>query len=160
MTDVSPDQFRALCGRFATGVAVITAAGPDGSLAGMTANSFASVSLHPPLISVNVDESAEMYRVLGRASHFVLNILAEGQEAISRRFAEEHPARFEGVPFSLNAWGIPVLHDTLATIECEQVQWLDAGDHRIFIARVIGGEAREGRPLLYFRGAYPGPGLV
>lgn len=160
MTDVSPDQFRALCGRFATGVAVITAAGPDGSLAGMTANSFASVSLHPPLISVNVDESAEMHRVLGGASHFVLNILEASQEAISRRFAADHPARFEGIGFSLNERGIPVLDGTLATIECERVQWLDAGDHRIFIARVIGGEAHEGRPLLYFRGAYPGPGLV
>ncbi|HUG28132.1 MAG TPA: flavin reductase family protein [Gemmatimonadales bacterium] len=156
MTDVSPDQFRALCGRFVTGVAVITAAGPDGSVAGMTANSFASVSLHPPLISVNVDESAEMYRVLGGARHFVLNILEASQEAISRRFAEDHHARFEGIQFSLNDRGIPVLDGTLATIECEQVQWLDAGDHRIFIARVIGGEAREGSPLLYFRGEYPG----
>lgn len=157
MTDVSPDQFRALCGRFATGVAVITAVGRDGSLAGMTANSFASVSLHPPLISVNVDEGAEMHRVLDGASHFVVNILEAGQEAISRRFADDHPARFEGIQFSLNDRGIPVLDGTLATIECERVQWLDAGDHRIFIARVIGGEAREGRPLLYFRGEYPGP---
>ena len=158
MPDVSPDQFRVLCGRFATGVAVITAAGRNGSFAGMTANSFASVSLHPPLISVNVAESAEMYRVLGGASHFVVNILEATQEAISRRFAEDHPARFEGIQFSLNDRGIPVLGGTLATIECERIQWLDAGDHRIFIARVIGGEAREGRPLLYFRGGYPGPG--
>lgn len=158
MPDVSPDQFRALCGRFATGVAVITAAGPDGSFAGMTANSFASVSLHPPLVSVNVDESAEMHRVLGGANHFVVNILEASQEAISRRFAEDHPARFDGIRFSVNERGIPVLQGTIATIECERVQWLDAGDHRIFIARVIGGEAREGRPLLYFRGGYAGPG--
>lgn len=160
MTDVSSDQFRALCGRFATGVAVITAAGRDGSFAGMTANSFASVSLHPPLVSVNVDESAEMHRVLGGASHFVINILEASQEAISRRFADDHPARFEGIQFSLNDRGIPVLDGTLATIECERVQWLDAGDHRIFIARVIGGQAREGRPLMYFRGEYPGPGAA
>ncbi|MFN2315596.1 MAG: flavin reductase family protein [Gemmatimonadales bacterium] len=158
MPDVTSDQFRALCGRFATGVAVITAAARDGSFAGMTANSFASVSLHPPLISVNVDESADMYRVLGGASHFVVNILEAQQEAISRRFAEDHPARFEGVEFTVNDRGIPVLDGTLATIECERVQWLDAGDHRVFIARVIGGEAREGRPLLYFRGEYPGTG--
>lgn len=158
MPDVTPDEFRALCGRFATGVAVITATGRDGSHAGMTANSFASVSLHPPLISVNVAESAEMYRVLGEASHFVVNILEATQEAISRRFAEDHPARFEGIRFSVNDRGIPVLHGTIATIECQRVQWLDAGDHRIFIARVIRGTAREGRPLLYFRGEYPGPG--
>lgn len=158
MTDVSPDEFRALCGRFATGVAVITAAARDGNVAGMTANSFASVSLHPPLISVNVAESAEMHRVLGGASHFVVNILEARQEAISRRFAEDHSARFEGIGYSLNSRGIPVLDGTLATLECELVQWLDAGDHRIFIARVIGGEAREGHPLLYFRGEYAGPG--
>lgn len=158
MTHVSPDHFRALCGRFATGVAVLTAADPDGRPAGMTANSFTSVSLHPPLVSVSVDEQAEMHHVLAAATHFVVNVLEETQEAISRRFADDHPARFEGVPFSVNDRGIPVLAGTLATIECEQVHWLDAGDHRIFIARVIGGEAREGRPLLYFRGEYAGPG--
>lgn len=154
MTDVSPEQFRALCGRFATGVAVITALDQDGQPAGMTANSFASVSLHPPLISVNVDEQAEMHGVLGRVRHFVLNILEASQEAISRRFAEDHPERFAGIACRVNARGIPVLEGTLATIECERVQHVDAGDHRIFIARVTGGEARNGRPLLYFRGGY------
>jgi flavin reductase (DIM6/NTAB) family NADH-FMN oxidoreductase RutF len=154
MPDVSPDEFRALCGRFATGVAVITALDPAGRPAGMTANSFASVSLHPPLVSVNVDEQAEMHGVLGRVEHFVLNILEASQEAISRRFAADHPARFAGIAYRVNLRGIPVLEGTLATIECERVQQVDAGDHRIFIARVTGGTAREGRPLVYFRGGY------
>lgn len=160
MPEVTAAEFRELCGRFATGVAIITAVRRDGTLAGMTANSFASVSLHPPLVSVNVDEQAMMHAVLQESPHFVLNILAASQEAISRRFAEDDQDRFDGLGFTLNDRGIPVLEGTLATIECEQVQTVDAGDHRIFIARVIGGEARPGRPLLYFRGGYLGPGTA
>ena len=87
LRDVDPAEFRQLCGHFATGVVVITAQDADGQPAGMTANSFASVSLSPPLMSVNVDHAAEMHAVLSRASRFAINILESGQEAISRRFA-------------------------------------------------------------------------
>lgn len=152
--DISEARFRELCGRFPTGVAIITAVTPGGEPAGMTANSFASVSLRPPLVSVNIDEHAEMHGILAAAGRFVVNVLEASQEAISRRFAGEHPARFEGVAYHRDARGIPVLEGTVATIECEAVQEVDAGDHRIFIARVTGGTAREGRPLLYFRGGY------
>lgn len=153
---ISEARFRELCGRFPTGVAVITAVTAEGEPAGITANSFVSVSLRPPLISVNIDEQAEMHRVLSAARHFVVNILEASQEAISRRFSENRLARFDGLPYHRNAQGIPVLEATIATLECEAVQEVDAGDHRIFIARVTGGEAREGRPLLYFRGGYGG----
>lgn len=151
---VSEARFRELCGRFVTGVAVVTARAPDGRPAGMTANSFASVSLRPPLISVNIDEQAEMHAVLRATGEFVVNILEASQEAVSRRFAAEHPARFDGIPHQRNARGIPVLEGTIATMDCTVVQEVDAGDHRIFIARVTGGTARDGRPLLYFRGGY------
>jgi len=158
MPDVSAAQFRELCGQFATGVSVVTARAADGSPAGMTANSFASVSLVPPLISVSIDESAEMHRVLADSDALVVNILSDRQEAISRRFAEPHDRRFEGIAWEDDARGIPVLLETLATIACTIEARVPAGDHTIVIARVIGGSTRAGAPLLYHRGEYLPPG--
>lgn len=154
MPHVNASQFRELCGQFATGVSVVTARAADGSPAGMTANSFTSVSLAPPLISVSIDHSADMHRVLAEVDALVVNILSEGQEAVSRRFAEPHDQRFEGIAFTLDAHGIPVLRDTLATLNCSIETRVPAGDHTIFIARVTDGSTRAGRPLLYHRGEY------
>ncbi len=157
MPDVSAARFRELCGEFATGVAVVTARTADGTPAGMTANSFASVSLVPPLVSVNIDESAEMHRVLAETDELVVNILAAGQEALSRRFAEPRDRRFEGIEATTDARGIPILAGTLATLACTIEARVPAGDHTIIIARVIGGSRRQGDPLLYHRGVYLPP---
>ena len=147
-------RFRELCGHFATGVAVVTARDGDGAPAGMTANSFASVSLEPPLISISIDHAAEMHRILSESDTFVVNILEASQESLSRRFADAHPQRFEAVDFWVNRQGVPDLGGTLATLECEVASRVVAGDHTLLIARVLGGETRDGRPLLYFRGRY------
>ena len=152
--DVDPAQFRQLCGHFATGVVIITATAPDGSPVGMTANSFASVSLDPPLISVNVDHVAEMHGVLLTAKGFVLNVLESGQEALSRRFAGNVPQRFDGVGYHLDDRGFLLLDGSLASIACEPHTSFEAGDHTIFVGRVIGGLVATGRPLLYYRGGY------
>lgn len=152
--DVDPAQFRQLCGHFATGVVIITATAPDGSPVGMTANSFASVSLDPPLISVNVDHSAEMHGVLLTAKGFVLNILESGQEALSRRFAGNVPQRFDGVGYHLDDRGFLLLDGSLASIACVPHATFEAGDHSIFVGRVMGGLVATGRPLLYYRGGY------
>lgn len=157
--EVSATLFKELCGRFATGVSVVTAIGPDGAPAGMTANSFASVSLRPPLISVSIDASAEMHTTLALTDAFVVNILQQGQESLSRRFAESHPSRFDGVAHTLDPRGVPVLAGTLATLACVVEARIPAGDHTIVIGRVVGGSAAEGRPLLYHRGGYLPPGL-
>ena len=149
-------EFRELCGRFATGVVIVTAAEPDGTPAGMTANSFASVSLAPPLISINVDQSADFHRVIATARSFVINVLAHDQESLSRRFAGGAPSsdRFGGVGYRKSDAGGIVLTGGIAFIECEVEQSVAAGDHTIVIGRVVGGETHEGRPLLYFRGGY------
>jgi flavin reductase (DIM6/NTAB) family NADH-FMN oxidoreductase RutF len=133
---------------------VVTTAGPDGEPVGMTANSFTSVSLEPPLVSVSIDRAADMHAHLLRASRFAINVLESRQEALSRRFAGEHPDRFEGIGYRWNDAGLPILTSTLATIECEQHTTYGAGDHTIVIGRVVGGETGEGRPLLYYRGGY------
>ena len=145
-------QFRQLCGRFATGVVVITATDDDGVHHGMTANSFTSVSLDPPLVSINVDHGAAFHRVVTHAEHFAINILESGQEAMSRHFAGSEAHRFEG--YRRTASGQVVLDGVIATIECEPHALFETGDHTIVVGRVVGGEVRDGRPLLYFRGGY------
>lgn len=153
-TDVDDAQFRQLLGRFATGVAVITVTAADGRPHGMTANSLASVSLRPPLVSVAVDCRAQLHQHITRADVFVANILSSHQEALSRRFADPHDDRFEGVGYDVSRNGGILLDGVLAHIECVRHERLEAGDHTIVIGRVVGGETRDGRPLLYYRGGY------
>lgn len=159
MPDVDSAEFRQLCGYFATGVVVITAVNADGTPAGMTANSFASVSLHPPLVSVNVDHANDMHAVLQRAGAFAINVLGSGQEAHSRRFAGNQAGRFDGIGYRTDDRGLILLDGVLATIVCESHSSFVAGDHTIFVGRVVDGSVGAGRPLLYYRGGYVTAGL-
>lgn len=154
MTDLDAAVFRQLCGRFATGVVIVTTIGEDGRPTGMTANSFTSVSLDPPLVSVNVDHRADMHRHLAGATRFAVNILESRQEALSRRFAGEHADRFDGIGYRIGEGGLPLLDGALATIECELHTRFEAGDHTIVVGRVVAGATGKGRPLLYYRGGY------
>ena len=152
---IDPDNFRRLCGRFATGVAIVTTLDADGLPAGMTANSFASVSLDPPLVSVAVDRTATIFPAMLAAKVFAVNILEARQEALSRRFAESLPERFEGVGWRRSADHQVILDGTLAHLCCEKWAEFPAGDHVIFIGRVVGGDVAEhGTPLLHYRGGY------
>jgi flavin reductase (DIM6/NTAB) family NADH-FMN oxidoreductase RutF len=154
MHGVDPAQFRQLLGRFATGVTVVTTRDPAGRPIGMTASSVASVSLHPPLILVSVDQSNDMHPALKTAPRFVVNVLAADQEAIARRFAEDHPNRFDGVGYRETKHGLPVLEGVLASIECEKQAETPGGDHTVFVGLVTGGAVSDRRPLLYYRGGY------
>ena len=154
MLDVDDAQFRQLLGRFATGVVVVTLTSPDERPHGMTANSLASVSLHPPLLSVSIDRAAAMHHLIVRADRFVVNVLASHQEALSRRFADPHDDRFEGVGYHLSQYGGVLLDGALAHIECVRHESVEAGDHTIVLGRVLAGAASDGRPLLYYRGGY------
>ena len=159
--DVNPAQFRQLCGHFATGVVIITAAAPDGSPAGMTANSFTSVSLAPPLVSINVDHVSDMHPVMLQAQGYVFNVLECHQETLSRRFAEKAGQRFDGVGYQVDDRGFILLDGVIATIHCVPHARFEAGDHTVFVGRVIGGTVAPGggRPLLYYRGGYVTPGV-
>jgi flavin reductase (DIM6/NTAB) family NADH-FMN oxidoreductase RutF len=127
---------------------------PDGKPLGMTANSVASVSLQPPLISVCVDREAEMHDAILRAPEFVVNVLSSPQEALARRFADQHEDRFEGIGYHLSPEGLILLDGTLAHIECRRHAQYPGGDHTIVVGRVVGGATSDGRPLLYYRGGY------
>lgn len=154
MPGADPALFRQLLGRFATGVTVVTTRDPAGRPIGMTASSVASVSLHPPLVLVSVDQANDMHPALRAAPRFVLNVLAADQEAISRRFAGEHPNRFDGIGYQESRHGLPVLDGVVASIECEKQAEAPGGDHTVFFGLVTGGSVSERRPLLYYRGGY------
>jgi flavin reductase (DIM6/NTAB) family NADH-FMN oxidoreductase RutF len=135
-------------------VTIVTVSGPEGRPLGMTASSLASVSLQPPLVSLCIDHQAELHDTIRSAEVFVVNILESAQEALSRRFADPHDDRFDGVGYHRSPEGLILLDGALAYIECERYAIHPGGDHTIVIGRVIGGVTGEGRPLLYYRGGY------
>ncbi len=160
-TMVKPrDNFRAALGEFATGVTVITSIDPEnGAIHGMTANSFTSVSLHPPLILVCIDETAHMLRCLGPDAPFAVNILTFLQKESAKFFAvpskhqiiEDCPAKFG--PGSTPS-GAPYLLDCLATVDCKVTAAHPTGDHTIIVGAVQFLKVNGGVPLLYVRGSY------
>lgn len=150
---IDPDDFRAVLGRFASGVTVLTAR--DGERDhGMTVSAFCSVSLQPPLVLACVDKAADMAGILPRVECFGVSILAEGQEALSRRFSELPAGRFDGVGYSRGECGVVLLDDALAHLECRTVSSYEAGDHVIWVGEVERARCEQDRPLLYYRGGY------
>lgn len=152
---IDSSEFRRILGHWVTGVSVVAARAADGSPCGLTANAVASLSLQPPLVLVCVDHGADSHDCIRDAGAFSLNILAGDQERLARRFAAWDIARkFDGVGYHQEVTGAPVLDDALAWVDCRVWQSLAAGDHTVFIGEVVGGDAREGTPLLYYRGGY------
>jgi flavin reductase (DIM6/NTAB) family NADH-FMN oxidoreductase RutF len=157
---VGPDDFRTVLGHFATGVTIITTVDSDGHPSGLTASSFTSVSLNPPLILVCVAHSAQSFPALRDSGRFAVNILSIEQEAISRRFATAPTARgaekFEGLPYKPGQLGVPLLEEAHAHLECVTVHAYEGGDHTIFVGRVeaVSSQGHGPGPLLYYRGKY------
>jgi len=151
---IDTDSFRAVLGRFASGVTVVTTHTEDGRDHGMTVSAFCSLSLQPPMVLACIDRTASMHDLLRPGLPFAVNILAAGQEALSRRFSGPDPNRFEGIGFARGRHGVPLLYDTLAHLECTVETLHPAGDHTICIGRVATAEVRPDRPLLYYRGGY------
>jgi flavin reductase (DIM6/NTAB) family NADH-FMN oxidoreductase RutF len=156
MDSFSPRDFRNALGCFATGITVMTTCGPDGRFVGITVNSFASVSLDPPLVSFCLDRNALSLASFLEAPHFGVNVLSEDQEALSAAFARSSAGdKFVGLPYEVGETGCPLLPDCLSHLECEREAAHLAGDHLIVIGRVVRlAQRSEGKPLLYFRGRY------
>jgi flavin reductase (DIM6/NTAB) family NADH-FMN oxidoreductase RutF len=151
---IDPDAFRAVLGRFASGVTVLTTRDKEGRDHGMTVSAFCSTSLVPPLILACIDRATDMYNVLPAATHFGINILEEAQEELSRRFAELPANRFDGIGYTRGESGVVLLDDALAHLECRCMDRYEAGDHAIFVGEVERAWSGQGRPLLYYRGGY------
>jgi flavin reductase (DIM6/NTAB) family NADH-FMN oxidoreductase RutF len=151
---IGKEEFRRALGHFASGVTVVTLKSGDGKPRGITVSAFSSVSLEPPLVMICIDKRSSVHVHLEEGSHFAVNILADDQELISRRFASREEDRFEGVGFSYGVTGSPLLTGALATIECRVVHAYPGGDHTIFVGEVEATGVTDGKPLAYFRGGY------
>lgn len=147
--------FRDALGCFATGVTVVTAMCPDGTPIGLTANSFTSVSLDPPLLLVCIANNAGSAPYLRDAERFAVNVLQIGQQPTSNRFAGKGEDRFGVTPWEVGEYGTPVLTGSLSSFECSRDAVHDGGDHFLLVGRVLKAIFEPRRdPLLYFRGKY------
>ena len=151
----SAQEFRAALGMFATGVTIVTARGADGKIIGLTANSFNSVSLDPPLVLWSLSRAAASMAVFSAGSHYAINVLAADQMQLAERFAKRGADRWTGVTFDSGAGGAPLLHGAAATFECFNRSRYEEGDHVIFVGEVERCTRREGAsPLLFHGGRY------
>jgi flavin reductase (DIM6/NTAB) family NADH-FMN oxidoreductase RutF len=148
-------EFRAALGMFATGVTIVTARSADGQVIGLTANSFNSVSLSPPLVLWSLSRAAASMSVFSAGSHYAINVLAADQRALAERFATRGADRWSGVTFEQGVGGAPLLHGAAASFECFNRSRYEEGDHVIFVGEVERCSHRPGAsPLLFHGGHY------
>jgi flavin reductase (DIM6/NTAB) family NADH-FMN oxidoreductase RutF len=150
-----PRTLRDALGCFATGVTVVTCLDTNRDPAGLTVNSFTSVSLDPPLLLVCIAKNAASAGSLTAAANFAISVLQTGQQPASIRFSTRDQDRFGATPWSTGEAGAPILKDSLGVFECERFAVYDGGDHHILVGRVIKASFDASLdPLLYFRGSY------
>lgn len=152
--NIDARQLRGVLGRFFTGVTVVTTVDEAGKAWGVTANSFTSVSLDPPLVLWNQALTAMSHPVFLEAERFTVNILAEDQVPLSRHFAKSDENKFDGVPVTIGLGGVPVLDGCCAALECRKVATHEGGDHTIFIGQVEGMRSNDRCPLVFGDGKY------
>lgn len=149
-------EFRKALGCFATGVTVVTTLDGEGEGVGLTANSFSSVSLDPPMVLWCIDKSAETYDAFMANDHFAVNVLPVSGMAVSQAMARPGDHRLDGFAHRPgDAAGMPLLDHALSVFECAVRHRYEGGDHIILVGEVLGfSSVPEGDPLLYFRGSY------
>ena len=148
----SAQEFRTALGMFATGVTIVTARAGDGSVVGLTANSFNSVSLDPPLVLWSLARAAASLAAFSKGSHYAINVLAADQKALAERFALRGADRWKDVGFDEGSGGAPLLHGAAATFECFNRSRYEEGDHVIFVGEVERCSHRHGASPLLFHG--------
>ena len=150
--DFSVAEFRNALGMFATGVTVVTARSAQGTLVGLTANSFNSVSMSPPLVLWSLARAAGSLAAFSAGSHYAINILSADQQNLALQFAARDADRFAGVQFAEGAGGAPLIQGAMATFECFNRSRYDEGDHVIFVGEVERCKVRVGASPLLFHG--------
>jgi flavin reductase (DIM6/NTAB) family NADH-FMN oxidoreductase RutF len=153
-TPIDPRELRNALGRFATGVAVVTMRATDGRPVGLTVNSMAAVSLAPPLVAWSLAARSHSLPAFLAAACFAINVLAEGQEAVSRRFAGAAPDRFAGLSWTPGLCGVPLLEGCLARFECRTARRIEAGDHWLLLGALERFAYGTGAPLVFFASRY------
>lgn len=159
MTEFDSHALRDAFGSFMTGVTVVTALRADGVPVGFTANSFSSVSMDPPMLLICPGKFLSSYETFANCSHFVVNILSEGQEAISNIFASFKGDRFAQVPHRLDANGVPLIDGATAQFSCSTHQIIAAGDHCILVGKISAITHTDYAGLGYVGGQYFSLGL-
>jgi flavin reductase (DIM6/NTAB) family NADH-FMN oxidoreductase RutF len=151
---VDSATFRRALGTFATGVAVVTASSGVGGAAGITINSFASLSLDPPLVLWSLNARSSSLGVFRSAPFFAINILSEQQSPLSARFAAPRSDKFDGVDWEAGLGGAPLIAGCAARFECRTVSQIEGGDHLLFIGRVARLWQDDRDALMFYRGRY------
>jgi flavin reductase (DIM6/NTAB) family NADH-FMN oxidoreductase RutF len=151
---IDPRDFRNALGAYATGVTIITAAAPDGKPYGLTCNSFASVSLNPPLVLWSLVIFSQSMSVFQNASHFAVNVLGASQQALANKFAKSSDDKFAGVEWRPGLGNAPILADSVANFQCRAANRYYGGDHVIFLGAVEAYSYNRQEPLLFARGSY------
>ena len=152
LPNFSQPEFRLCLGMFATGVTIVTARTPAGELVGLTANSFNSVSLNPPLVLWSLSRAASAMSTLSASTHYAINILAADQKELAIRFAGKREDRWTNVQFTQGASGAPLLSGATATFECFNRSRYEEGDHVIFVGEVERCSHQTGAAPLLFHG--------
>src|SRR5665213_3027285 len=151
---IDPRDFRSALGTYATGVTIITAVAADGKPYGLTCNSFASVSLNPPLVLWSLGMFSQGLSTFQNASHFTVNVLGASQQALATRFAKSSGEKFAGVEWKPGLGGAPLLADSVANFQCRAANRYYGGDHVIFRGAVEAYSYNRQQPLLFARGGY------
>ena len=151
---IDPRDFRNALGTFATGVTIITALTAEGKPYGLTCNSFASVSLNPPLVLWSLGMFSNGLSTFQNASHFVVHVLGASQQALSNKFAKSSEDKFAGIEWKPGLGGAPVLADNVACFQCRAANRYYGGDHIIFLGAVEAYSYNRQEPLLFARGGY------
>jgi flavin reductase (DIM6/NTAB) family NADH-FMN oxidoreductase RutF len=151
---IDPRDFRNALGTYATGVTIITAVAADGKPYGITCNSFASVSLNPPLVLWSLGMFSQGLSTFQNASHFTVNVLGASQQALASRFAKSSGEKFAGVEWMPGLGGAPVLAGCIANFQCRAANRYYGGDHVIFLGAVEAYAYDRQEPLLFARSGY------
>ena len=153
-SQIDPRDFRNALGAYGTGVTIITATAADGKPYGITCNSFASVSLNPPLVLRSLGVYSSSLTVFQNASHFTVHVLGTSQQALANKFARSSEDKFAGVEWTPGLGNAPVLAESVANFQCRSVNRYYGGDHVIFLGAVEAYAYSAKEPLLFARGAY------
>lgn len=145
--------FKLAMSHFASGVTVVTTE-HDGKPYGMTVASFASLSLHPPLVLVCIEKSVKSHDAIVGAGKFGVSILGATQADISGRFASKSDDKFSGMNVTRGELGVPLIDGAICALECNVSAQLPGGDHTIFVGEVLHAQTADGAPLVYFRSGY------
>jgi flavin reductase (DIM6/NTAB) family NADH-FMN oxidoreductase RutF len=146
-------RFKEAMSHFASGVTVVTTE-HDGTPYGLTVASFASLSLHPPLVLVCIEKAVKSHDAIRNAGHFGVSVLEQSQADVSGKFASKSDDKFTGITMRRGEHGMPLIDGAICTLECRVHSELPGGDHTIFVGEVLDSSTSDGAPLVYYRSSY------